>query len=309
MIITLTLNPALDKTAAVDIMRVNALNRLRNITVSAGGKGINVSSVIRNLGGTSLAMGFAGGASGEELLRQITDRGIPHDFVRSRGDTRINLKVIQNGGGLTELNEPGMAPSSGEWAELKKKLLNRAGPGVLFVLAGSLPPGLPDDTYRELCLTLHKTGAQVFVDTDCAPLKLALESPPDFIKPNRDELLRYFGVRNPSEEQLLEMCGKLLATGIKLAAVSLGSEGALFAAEGQMWRAPAVPVTVQSTVGAGDAMVGALAYGIDKGLPLEECFALAMAVSAGAAATPGTQAPSEDSIQELLTRVVLEKVR
>ncbi|MDR0376524.1 MAG: 1-phosphofructokinase [Spirochaetaceae bacterium] len=316
MIVTVTLNPALDKTAAVDVMRPNALNRLRDITVDAGGKGVNVSDMIKALGGRTLAAGFAGGYVGDELLARITERGIEHDFVRIKAMTRINLKVMDAGGRLTELNEPGPVILSEEWEALEKKLSSLAAPENIFVLSGSLPRGIPADTYQRLCVALRSAGARVFVDADGEALRLALEAPPDYIKPNRYELLQYFGVENEGGEcagdridaYLTGLLRRLLDRGVSLAALSLGPEGALFVSPEAAWRAGALAVPVRSTVGAGDCMVGALAFGIEQGFPLERCLALSLAASAGAVAADGTQAPSASVVEELVKDVHLRRL-
>jgi 1-phosphofructokinase len=315
MIVTLTLNPALDKTARVDVMRANGLNRLRDIRVDAGGKGVNVSAVIRALGGDSIAAGFAGGAAGDELLARIAAAGINADFVRIASATRTNLKVLAGDGALTELNEPGPEIAPEEWRLLEAKLLGFAKAGTMFVLSGSLPRGLPADTYRRLCTALRAAGAAVFLDADGRALKLALDAPPeavpDYLKPNRYELLQYFGVPGGGDlgdGELAAYCGRLLSRGIKLAALSLGAAGALFVNKDGIWRAPPLPVPVKSTVGAGDSMVAALAYGLERGLAAEDCFALAMAASAGAVTTEGTRAPEKTAVDRLLKEVVLRRM-
>jgi 1-phosphofructokinase len=315
MIITVTLNPALDKTVRVDTMRPNALNRLRNVMLDAGGKGVNVSAMIQALGGVSIAAGFAGGSTGDELLARIEQKGLNHDFTRIAAITRTNLKVIADNGALTELNEPGPDISRTELAAIEEKLLELAAEGNTFVLSGSLPKGTESDMYKKLCGILREKNAAVFLDADGLALKLALdtapEKAPDFIKPNRCELLNLFGIedRNEiSEEALSGLCIKLLDRGVTLVALSMGESGALFVCRKGIWRSPAVPVIVRSTVGAGDSMVGALVYGFEKGLALEESFALAMAASAGACTTEGTNPPSRALVDDLLSRVILHKI-
>jgi 1-phosphofructokinase len=259
MILTVTLNTALDKTAVVDVLRTNALNRLRDITLDAGDKGVNVSAMVKALGGPTLAVGFAGGYAGDELLARIAERGIEHDFVRIKAMTRINLKVMAADGRLTELNEPGPVIRDEEWDALEKKLAARAGAGNIFVLSGSLPQRIPVDIYKRLCITLRSAGARVFVDADGEALRRALEAPPDYIKPNRYELLQYFGEEDDgkhTEAYLGGLLKKLLDRGVSLAALSMGHEGALFASPEGFWRGEPLPVPVRSTVGAGDSMVG-----------------------------------------------------
>jgi 1-phosphofructokinase len=315
MIVTVTLNPALDKTALVDVMKTNALNRLRDVRLDAGGKGINVSAMIRSLGGESVSIGFAGGGAGESLLSLIAQKGIEADFVRIAGVTRTNLKVVDNDGGLTELNEPGPVIQPAEWREMEQKLSGYGKPGNTVALSGSIPPGLGKDSYRKLSAMLRHSGAALFLDADGEALKCALESAPDevpdYIKPNRYELLQYFGMADDeriTETELITLCCSLLDKGIKLAALSMGKAGAIFVNKNGVWRSQAIPVAVRSTVGAGDSMTGALVYGIEQRLPDEQCFALAMAASAGSCATEGTNPPDRGLVDTLLTRTRIEKI-
>jgi 1-phosphofructokinase len=296
-------------------MKPNALNRLRDLTLNAGGKGVNVSAMIRALGGKSIAVGFAGGGAGEELLSLIAQKGLHADFVPIAAVTRTNLKVIDNNGALTELNEPGPHISGDEWAALEQKLAGLAEKGSTVVLSGSLPAGLGKDTYKKLSTMLRQTGAAVFLDTDGEALKLALENGtdaiPDYIKPNRFELLQYFGIADDDpagDAKLTELCRSLLDKGIRLVALSMGGEGAIFANNNGVWRSPAIPVDLRSTVGAGDSMTGALVYGFANALPDEQCFALAMAASAGACTTEGTNPPDRALVDKLLEQTRIERI-
>jgi len=314
VIITVTLNPALDKTASVDVMKANALNRLRDIQLDAGGKGVNVSAIIRSLGGRSVTVGFAGGGTGEELLSRIAGKGLEADFVRIAGNSRTNLKIVDDSGRLTEVNEPGPEIKAEEWQEMEQKLSGYGSAGNTVVLSGSLPAGLGNDTYQKLSALLRRRGAAVFLDADGEALKRAFESAPDeipdYIKPNTYELLQYFGMAresNITEAKLAELCQSLLHKGIKLVALSMGEAGALFVKNNGIWRFPALMVQVRSTVGAGDSMIGALVYGFEQGLPDEQCFALAMAASAGACTTAGTNPPDRALIHALLAETRMEK--
>jgi 1-phosphofructokinase len=310
MIVTVTLNPALDKTAEIDALRTGGLNRLRNVRLDAGGKGINVSMVAAALGGKSVATGFAGGANGEELLSRLDSGGITHDFVRIAASTRVNLKVIDADKALTELNEPGPEVSAGEMRLLEHKLLSYAGAGggTIFVLAGSLPRGVGADTYLSLARALRGAGSPVFVDADGAAFARAMEAPPDFVKPNVFELLQYFGVDDARGDDLVLMCRALLGKGVRFVALSMGAEGALFACGEGVWRVPALRVPVRSAAGAGDSMVAALAYGFERKLPLPDCVTLAVACSSGAVMTPGTEPPELHIIEKLRRQVHITHV-
>jgi 1-phosphofructokinase len=316
VIVTVTVNPALDKTARVDVMRANALNRLEDVVVDCGGKGVNVSAMIHALGGNSIATGFAGGGAGEELLERIEAKGLRSDFVRIKNPTRTNLKVIDREGRLTELNEPGPEVCAEEWRELERRLFRCAGKNAVFVISGSLCRGVASSAYRNLCGALRAKGARVFLDADGEALKAALEAEPaatpDYIKPNRYELLTFFGINDDetvTEELLLNLAGKLLERGPALCALSMGAEGALFVNREGAWRASGMDVPVRSTVGAGDSMVGALAYGLEQGLDAEACFALSIAASAGACTTAGTNPPEPVLVDVLLKHAQLEKIR
>jgi 1-phosphofructokinase len=315
MIITVTLNPALDKTARVDALRVNALNRLHGIVLDAGGKGINVSAMVRVLGGESVAVAFSGGGAGDALEALVAKKGLRADFVRIAAVTRTNLKVVDGDGALTEFNEPGPEILPGEWRELEQKLIRYGTKGNTIVLSGSLPAGLGRDTYRKLSTMLRRSGAAVFLDADGEALKYALEAGPnevpDYIKPNRYELLQYFGVADDeqvAETNLAELCRVLIGRGLRLIALSMGKDGAMFVNRDGVWRAPALPVELRSTVGAGDSMTGALVYGFEQGLPEEQCFALAMAASAGACTTEGTNPPSRELVDKLLSQTRIERI-
>jgi 1-phosphofructokinase len=184
-----------------------------------------------------------------------------------------------------------------------------------FVLSGSLPRNLSGDTYLTLCRRLQAIGARVFVDADGGPFAQAMEAPPDYIKPNRYELLQYFhhpaanddGVA-VSDKELAAMCRELLGRGVKMVMLSLGKDGAMFACSGGIWRAAALPATVRSTVGAGDSMVAAAAYALEQGRQLEQCFISAMAASAAAVTTEGTKPPPRSLVEKLKSQVVLEKM-
>ena len=315
MIVTVTLNPALDKTARTDEVNARSLNRLHDVRLDAGGKGINVSAAIGALGGKSLATGFAGGMPGDELLSLVAKKGIAADLVRIAGPTRTNLKVVDRCGGLTEFNEPGPEITAAEMKELTDKLYRHGTDCGVVVLAGSLPGGIDVRAYADFCGMLKDAGASVFLDADGDALRHALEAgsggAPSCIKPNRHELLQYFGISDEegtTTEKLVELCQSLVDRGIGLVALSMGQRGAIFVNDGGAWQARAIPVEVRSTVRAGDSMMGALAYGFELKLPDEQRFALAMAVSAGACTTEGTNPPDRTLVDGLLGKVRIEKI-
>lgn len=304
MIITVTMNPAIDKTVDLEHMEHGGLNRLKNVIMDAGGKGINVSKTIKELGGETVATGFLGGSGGILIKKVLSEQGIQADFVEIKNEVRTNLKVVEADGNVTEFNEPGPLVSEEELEMLTQKLLSYANEKALFVLAGSIPNGVSKTIYRTLTEKLREKGAKVFVDADGELFINSLEAAPDIIKPNRHELEEYFHKDyRVDETELIAMGQKLLEKGIGMIAVSLGQMGALFLTKDQVLRCPGLKVEAHSTVGAGDAMVAALSYGLNQELPLAECVKLGIATSAGAVTTKGTKPPKRELVDELLKKV------
>ncbi len=304
MIITVTMNPAIDKTVDLGHMVHGGLNRVRNVIIDAGGKGINVSKTIKELGGETIATGFIGGTGGILIKRVLKEQGIESDFVEIKSEIRTNLKVVEADGNVTEFNEPGPLVTEGELEQLFEKLLNYANKDTLFVLAGSIPNGVDKTVYKTLTQKLKEKEARVFVDADGELFIHALEAAPDIIKPNRHELEEFFHKDyRVDEEELITMGQQILERGIGMIAVSLGQLGALFMTKDQVLRCPGLKVEAHSTVGAGDAMVAAISYGLNMKLPLEECGALGVAASAGAVTTQGTKPPNRELVDNLLKRV------
>ncbi len=303
MIITVTMNPAIDKTVDLGHMVHGGLNRVSNVIMDAGGKGINVSKTIKELGGETIATGFIGGVGGILIKKVLEEQNITSDFVEIKSETRTNLKVVEEDGNVTEFNEPGPLVTEEELQQLIKKLLDYANQDALFVLAGSIPNGISKSIYKDLTFKLREKGAKVFVDADGELFVHALEAAPDIIKPNRHELEEYFHKDyRVDEAELVSMSQELFNKGVGMIAVSLGQMGALFLTKDKVLRCPGLKVEAHSTVGAGDAMVAALAYGLDKGLSMEECAKLSVATSAGAVTTRGTKPPKKEFVEELLKK-------
>lgn len=304
MIITVTMNPAIDKTVDLEHMVSGGLNRLKNVIVDAGGKGINVSKTIKELGGKTVATGFLGGSGGLLIQKVLKEQGIQADFIEIKNEVRTNLKVVEADGNVTELNEPGPVVTEEELEALTQKLLSYANEEALFVLAGSIPNGIKKDVYKNLTFRLKEKGAKVFLDADGELFIHALEACPDIIKPNRHELEEYFHKDyRVDEAELITMGKQLLEKGIGMVAISLGQMGALFLTREEVLKCPGLKVVAHSTVGAGDAMVAALSYGLNQGLALEECVKLGVATSAGAVTTKGTKPPKRELVDELLHKV------
>ena len=303
------MNPAIDKTVEISALIPGGLNRIRKVEYDAGGKGINVSKTICELGGESIATGFLGGNAGNTIANVLENCRIKGDFIWVDGETRTNTKVFEESGAVTELNEPGPAISADQIEELLRKLEAYATEKTLFILAGSIPSGVDKHIYAEITKRVHEKGATVLLDADGELFRNSLEEQPDIIKPNRVELEEYAGFDyRASEEELLGLAERLLEKGIGTVAISMGKGGAMLVRDGYRVKCPALSVKAHSTVGAGDAMVAALAYAWDQGLDDDETVRLCMAASAGAVTTIGTKPPARELVDTLMEQVVIEKI-
>lgn len=309
MIITVTMNPAIDKTVDIESLDRGGLNRISHVELDAGGKGINVSKTISELGGKSIATGFIAGNTGKIIQSVMNEWNIENDFIEVSGETRTNTKVFEKTGELTELNEPGPVVEEKDVKALLDKLESYAKEDTLFVLAGSIPRGVEKDIYHQIIELVHKKGAKVLLDADGELFTKALEAGPDIIKPNRVELEQYAGMDYvASEQELLQVADKLMEKGIETVAVSMGKSGAIFLKESYKVRCPGLKVKAHSTVGAGDAMVAALSYSWDQKMSDEDMVKMCMAVSAGAVTTIGTKPPSREVVDTLISQVVIEEI-
>ncbi len=311
MIITVTLNPAIDKTSTVDKLKTGKINRVSNVVYDPGGKGINVSKTILTLGGNSIATGFTGGYFGMMLERDLVDHGIAVNFVHIDQEIRTNTKIIDCDGNITEFNEPGFTVSEFEKERLINKLVNMAGNDAIFVLSGSLPVGMESSVYADLTSLLRGKGAKVYADFEGEALKCALEAEcvPNLLKPNRNEVLNFYGKDDATEEELIDMGRSFIKKGVENVIISCGADGALFFHNDDVYKSPALDVEVRSTVGAGDSMMAVFAYYSERGYSFEDAAKMSMAVSAGSITTEGTKPADQEKVSELLKQVTIEKIR
>lgn len=309
MIITVTFNPAIDKTAEVDTLHVGGLNRLRNVMQDAGGKGVNVSKTIKALGGETIATGFLAGSTGEYIQTTLDALGITSDFVWVDGRTRTNLKVLDKDMELTELNEAGPIITETEIERLKEKLLSLVDEQALVVLSGNVSAGVRKDIYKDIITAVKAKGGRVVLDADGELFAEGIQAKPLVIKPNKYELATYFNVPQDCENsEIIRLAKTLLNEECQLVVVSMGKEGSIFISDAGVYQAEALHIEAHSSVGAGDAMVAAIAYGITQQLPMEELIALAVACSAGAVMTKGTS-PAEKAVVDALQEKVVVRQR
>jgi len=275
-IATLTLNPAIDQTVVIPGFTPGAVNRVERFHHLAGGKGINVAAALEGV--RVAATGFLGSANSSFFETFFAEKNIADAFVRINGETRTGIKITDPvSQQTTDINFPGISPTVQDLETLWERCESLTAPW--FALGGSLPPGVPADFYRELILALHKREIQAVLDTSGEPLRLGLEAAPAIVKPNLHELETLLGKPLKSLPDILQAARGLIARGVRLAVVSMGSAGACFVTEHEAVIARPPEISVGSTVGAGDAMVAGILCAQVRGLSLEECARMATAFS------------------------------
>ena len=271
MIYTVTFNPSLDYIVSVDDFKLGLTNRTSSELMLPGGKGINVSTVLMNLGIENTALGFTAGFVGEEIIRRLQEMGVRSEFIQiSEGVSRINLKLKSIDG--TEINGAGPVISKDKVEELMKKL-DGLGEGDVLFLAGSIPSSMPDDMYEQIMARLDGKGVMIVVDATKDLLVNVLKYHPFLVKPNNHELGEIFGVELKTREDVIPYGKKLQEKGARNVLISMAGEGAVLVAEdGQVFEEPAPKGRLINGVGAGDSMVAGFLYGYLKSGIYEDAF-------------------------------------
>jgi 1-phosphofructokinase len=309
MIITVTLNPAVDKTVEVDNCTINSVNRVSSIKLDAGGKGINVSKVVKSLGGESIALGVLAGKTGEFIKNYLDTEKIKNDFVFVIGETRTNIKIVDKVKNTnTDINESGNNVSEDDIKSIKEKIFNLAKKDDILVLSGSVPQGIEKNIYELWIKEASGLGVKTILDADGELLKNGILSAPYLIKPNIHELEKLFDVKINGINEIISLCTGIFDYGVNMIAVSLGSEGALFMNREKTIHAHGIKVKVKSTVGAGDSMVAGLAFALDKGYSFERSVTLSVASATAGVMTDGTNAGSLNDILDIEKQVVCEYI-
>ncbi|MBE7070480.1 MAG: 1-phosphofructokinase family hexose kinase [Ruminococcaceae bacterium] len=293
MIYTLTLNPAIDVTYSSAPFQRGGLNRVKTIRRDPGGKGINVSKTLRNLGEQTCACFLSGGPAGRELYDMLLETGIQCICAEiGTGNTRSNLKIVDSEGVTTEINEEGPSFDFQASAAIRKRLLEMVTPQDVVVISGKIPPSAPTDIYRTIIREISHKGVRVILDASGEALENGMRSVPFAVKPNALEV----GINN-DVEAAVRACNRLLSVGTSIALISLGDKGAVYCdRNGVRMYAEGMKIDARCTTGCGDSMTAGLAYGISINLSPEDTLRIACACGTAAALTDGTQAPSAGSI-------------
>lgn len=300
MIYTVTFNPSLDYIVSVNDFQLGLTNRTDSELLLPGGKGINVSTVLGNLGIESTALGFVAGFTGDEVVRRLEKLGVQSGFIRiEEGLTRINVKLRSVEG--TEINGQGPVIGKEKVQQLMAQL-DRLGDGDVLFLSGSIPPSMPDDAYQKIMEQLRGRKIQIVVDATKELLLNVLPYRPFLIKPNNHELGEIFKADLKSREEVVPYGKKLREMGAQNVLVSMAGEGAvLIAANGEVYDAPAPKGTLVNGVGAGDSMVAGFMAGWLEKQDYEYAFQLG--VAAGSASAFSDHLATAEEIQRVYAQV------
>lgn len=308
-IATLTLNPAIDQTVVANHFQPNTVNRGQAMQFDAGGKGVNVASFLADYGLLVAATGFLGKENAAIFEQLFQRKGIADHFVRLPGSTRIGVKIVDEANQqTTDINLPGLTPSTDQLATLQAILDQLANDYDWFVLAGNLPPDVPPTIYATLITQLRAQGKRIVLDTSRDALINGVQAGPTVLKPNIDELQQLVGRALGGISEVAQAARELLHNGTELVVVSMGADGAVFVNQQGALTAQPPTVMVKSTVGAGDAMVAGMIAGQLANLNLADCARLATAFSVGKITAVGPHLPPRDIIQGYLEQVAINSL-
>ena len=300
MIYTVTFNPSLDYIVSVENFQLGLTNRTSSEMLLPGGKGINVSTVLMNLGIESTALGFTAGFTGDEIIRRLEEMGVRNGFIQvGEGFSRINLKLKSIDG--TEIN--GQGPKIGtDKVDLLMKQLGELGQGDVLFLSGSIPSSMPDDAYQKIMAMLDGRGVRIAVDATRDLLMKVLPYHPFLIKPNNHELGEMFGIVCKTDEDIVHYAKKLQEKGAVNVLISMAGDGAILITEdGQNIKMGTPKGKVVNSVGAGDSMVAGFITGYIRGGNYEE--ALKSGTAAGSATAFSEGLASLEMYEKMLKQI------
>ncbi len=309
MILTLTLNPAIDKTIIVSKFALGQVHRVSKSYLDPAGKGINVSRLADRMGCPSIAFGFLAGEMGLLNQRVLQEEGVQSHFVRVPGQTRLNVTVYDEDTATgTSFYDSGPTVEQVHLAKLEDDIKPWFPACKVLVVAGSMPPGVPDSVYADYITLAHSTGTKTILDSDGQPMRLGIKARPYLIKPNLGEMERLVGRTLPDTSSVIDAAREVQAEGVEVVIVSMGAQGAICSYQDQVWRAIPPQVELRSTVGSGDSMVAGLAVSIARKETVIEGLRLGTAAGAATAMVQGSTLGTHADVQRLLGQVRIERL-
>ena len=309
MIVTVTLNPCVDRTVRVEGFAPGRTNRVVDSRCDAGGKGVNVAVALRGLGEEACCLGFNFSEDGALLTETLERLGIESDFVPAEGRLRANVKIFDlKAREMTELNEAGSEVGPRALERLEETAERHLPKAELLVLSGSAPPGVPDGFYRRRAERAARHGVRTVIDARGPLLLEGLAARPYLIKPNRDELQETFGETVDSRADAVRVARRAVALGAGMVCVSLGKDGALLVTADAAYFSAGADIEVRGVQGAGDSLVAGVGYAAVRGMPLPELLRCGVAAAHASLLLEGTQMCTRAGFLEMLPRIDVEKL-
>ena len=309
MILTFTINPAVDRTVLVDHLVFEDRGYILAQTESVGGRGINASRVIQSFGGKTTAVLTAGGETGTAIERMLKDEGFPSDVVRIQGESRTNLTISDKQGLTVKLNELGPAVTDTELAELKKAVQRRIEKASWLMICGSIPPQVSSHFYTDIIQLARKANVKTLLDTDGDALLHGVESHPTVVTPNQQEAERLLNRALLTRSQFLEAAMRIQAMGAESVILSLGARGVI-ATDGKETIEVIPPrIDALSPIGAGDALAAAFTWAMEKKKNFADAVRWGVAAGTASAAMPGLNFAPLDAVKDTYKRVEVRGTR
>jgi 1-phosphofructokinase family hexose kinase len=308
MILTITLNPMLDKTVHIDRLERGTIHRAQKMVMVPGGKGINVSRQLKRLGIKTLATGFLGGDGGKIVARLLSEEGIDHDFVMTDVMTRDGVTYLEPDGTWTAMFEPSLPIDVRFVQELDRKIQALVPQSTWVVCGGSSPGHEADDLFHEAIVYAHKASVPSVLDSYGNTFELAMKAQPTMVKPNKREFELTYGRKLETPVDHVNAVKFLLEKGARYCVISDGGTAFFAGVRGHFWRVTPPSVKTVNATGSGDAMIGGILYGFRQGWKFEQCLAFGAAAGAANAGTWDVAALSLEEIISLESKVVMQRV-
>jgi 1-phosphofructokinase family hexose kinase len=310
MIYTLTLNPAVDWELQIDHFELNSVSRSKQSRIDCGGKGFNVSRMLRNLKTDSIAMGFVGGKNGERLESGLREQGVTTDFIWIQGESRTNVSIVAlDNAEHIKVNEVGPTVTAIEVAELTRQVENVLAPGDWWVMGGSLPLGVDTDIYAQLIDRIQQAGAHAILDSSGEALLQGCKARPTLVKPNLEEALQLVGITQGGADTMPDWVGKILDLGPKNLVVSLGKEGAMLVTNQEMEMIHTPDIIERNPIGAGDSLVAGVVWQLSQDCSYEDAIRYGVACGAATASKSGTKLGSYNDVMSLVKQCNREVIK
>ena len=309
LIATITINPSLDQHITVDGLEIDGTNRWSRLHRYAGGKGIDVSRAVHEMGGRTIAYGFIGGPVGRAVEILLDEEEVPFSFTPIERETRTNFIITDSKSWRqTRIDAPGPHIAKSEFERFQRKMLRMRPSPDLIVMGGSLPPGVPGNVYYSIIMEAKKFGVRAILDSEGQWLVEGIKAKPYLVKPNVKEAEGLLGRELPDEDAIIMGALDIVDMGVEIAVISRGEEGIIAATDKEVFKAVPPEVKVKSAVGAGDCTIAGLALKLANEESLTKACRLAVALGTAAVLTPGTELARKTDVMELLPQVKVRRI-